>query len=261
MRSQGRGPAIARAAVSVLGSSLLLIVWVGVKSGLHISDRYLPSLTRVVEAAREIQPSIALHTLATASRIVMGMILGTVTAISLAITMCRFAIVRALLLPSVQALRAVPAVATVPFFLLWFGFSETGKVVMVLLGVALNILVAADQIIAGTPEKYRVALASLGYSVGQFPFSIVLPLMVDQLLPALRATAAVIFGVVIVSELLGSQLGLGYLIQTSYTTYSIHVIFLATIILGLLNIVFDSILQWTWSRICFWKSGEGARNT
>ena len=261
MSSKPRRKVPLATALSILGVGLPLLAWIGIKAWFGISDRYLPSPLSVWRAAEEIQPSVFLHTLATAARILIGMVLGTVVALAIALTMCRYSAIRRLFLPTVQSLRAVPAVATVPFFLIWFGFSESGKIIMVLLAVALNLLVAADHIIDETPEKYSVALRGLGHSVGEFPVSVALPLIVQRLLPALRTAAATIFGVVVVSELLGAQLGLGYLIQTSYATYSIHVIFMATIILGLLNVMFDAALRWTWGRIYFWNTGDYTRRS
>jgi ABC-type nitrate/sulfonate/bicarbonate transport system permease component len=60
-------------------------------------------------------------------------------------------------------------------------------------------------------------------------------------------------GVVIVSELLGSQVGLGYLMQTARSTFSMHVIFLAMIMLGALNALVDVTVTRLWSRSVYWR--------
>jgi sulfonate transport system permease protein len=247
--------------LAFLGVVLLFLVWLIAKFGCGISDRYLPSPARVVGAITEIQPSMILHTLATTARLVVGGVVGVVAGISMALAMSRFPTLERLLLPSVQALRSVPAVATVPFFLLWFGFAESGKFLMVLLGVGLNVLVAAEQIAVEIPEKYAIALRSFGHEPRNFPLSVTLPLILQSLLPTLRTSLSITFGVVIVSELLGSQLGLGYLIQTSRTTYSIHVIFLATAILGLLNVGFDRSIALIWKQLIYWKPTNSRRNS
>jgi ABC-type nitrate/sulfonate/bicarbonate transport system permease component len=59
--------------------------------------------------------------------------------------------------------------------------------------------------------------------------------------------------VVIVSELLGSQIGLGYLMQTARSTFSMHVIFLTTILLGLLNAAVDVGVTWGWQKMVYWR--------
>jgi ABC-type nitrate/sulfonate/bicarbonate transport system permease component len=141
----------------------------------------------------------------------------------------------------------------VPFFLLWFGFDETGKFLLIILGIGLNVLVAAYQVLEDMPQKYEVALTSFGHSPRSFPIAVSLPLIAERILPTLRTSLSIAFAVVIVAEMLGAQLGLGYVIQTSRTTYAIHVIFLATIFLGLLNVLLDKLLIYAWTAIVFWN--------
>nr|VFJ51593.1 MAG: sulfonate transport system permease protein [Candidatus Kentron sp. DK] len=241
-------------AVSTLGMFLLLIIWVAVKFGFHISDRYLPNPLAVITAFRDIEPSIFAHTWATVLRLFVGGVVGIGLGIGLAITMYHKPLLGKLLAPSIHALRSIPPVATVPFFLLWFGFEEKGKFLLILFGIGLNVLVAAYQILEDMPDKYKIALVSFGHSPRSFPVTVALPLVVERILPTIRTSLSIAFGVVIVAELLGSQQGLGYLIQTSRSTYAIHVIFLATLILGFLNILTDQLVTRSWQRLVYWNS-------
>lgn len=242
-----------RIATNLLGAVLPLLVWILVKYYFQISDRYLPSPLAVVTAFRDIEPSILLHASVTVIRLILGGTAGVFVGVATAILMHHSPIIGRLLTPAVQSLRSVPAVATVPFFLLWFGFEETGKFLLILLGIGLNVLVAAYQILEEMPEKYQVALHSFGHSPRSFPLIVSLPLIFERLLPTLRTSLSIAFGVVLVAELLGSQLGLGYVIQTSRTTYSIHVIFLAAIVLGVLNVLLDRSLVLLWNKLVYWR--------
>jgi ABC-type nitrate/sulfonate/bicarbonate transport system permease component len=242
-----------RYASSWIGAMLLLALWIGVKYGANVSDRYLPGPIKVISAVRDLEPSVVVHTAATSVRLLVGLIFGLIVGIGAAILLYSTPILDRLLMPSVQSLRSVPPIATVPFFLVWFGFSETGKLLLVLLGVGLNILVAAHQILIELPDKYIVAMLSFEHTAREYPIKVCLPAILQDLLPAIRTSLSVTFGVVIVSELLGSQVGLGYLIQTSRATYSMHVIFLVAFILGVLNVVLDRALVRLWSLLIFWK--------
>jgi ABC-type nitrate/sulfonate/bicarbonate transport system permease component len=237
----------------IVGGAFLLIVWIAVKYGFHVSDRYLPGPLAVATGFRDLQPSLLADIAATTIRLVVGSVAGVVVGIAVAIMMHSRPLLRRLLMPSVQAIRSVPAVATVPFFLLWFGFEEIGKFLLIVLGIGLNVLVAAHQILEEMPEKYQVALLSFGRSPRSFPITVSLPLVVERILPTLRTALSIAFGVVLVAEMLGSQVGLGYLIQTSRTTYSIHVIFLATMVLGALNVLVDWSLGLLWAQIVYWQ--------
>jgi ABC-type nitrate/sulfonate/bicarbonate transport system permease component len=150
-------------------------------------------------------------------------------------------------------MRSIPAIAAVPFFLLWFGFSEHGKILLVLTGIAFNIAVATNQVLSAIPEKDRILFRSFGIAPNAMIVDYMLPRLLEALLPTVRFSLSTAMGVVIVSELLGSQIGLGYLMQTARSTFSMHVIFLATIMLGVLNAIVDAVVVHLWSKSLYWK--------
>ena len=117
----------------------------------------------------------------------------------------------------IQALRSVPPISTVPFFLMWFGFSEFGKILLVVSGISLNTAIATLQILENIEEKYLIAFQSFGRERSDIPVLYLIPKALESLLPTIRFSLTVAFGVVLVSELLGAQVGLGYLIQSART--------------------------------------------
>jgi sulfonate transport system permease protein len=228
-------------------------LWIVLKQGL-VSDRCLPTPQAVLGACSELDPNIAYHfAFTTTVRLAVGFVAGVVAGILLGIAVHRYKWLNKLLVPTLNSMRSVPAIATVPFFLLWFGFSEVGKVILVVSGIAFNIAIATNQVLNDIPEKHRVMFKSFGISPTSMVLDYSLPRILESLLPTVRFSLSTAIGVVIVSELLGSQIGLGYLIQTARSTFSMHVIFLAMILLGILNTVFDISVTKLWTRAVFWK--------
>src|SRR5690242_11697588 len=111
-----------RIALATSGAFLIPVAWWAIKAFGNVPDLYLPSIASVVEAAVTIKPSLAYHTATTTVRLLIGFTAGTALGIAIAILFARWPKVDAFLSPSIHAMRAVPAAATVPFFLLWFGF-------------------------------------------------------------------------------------------------------------------------------------------
>jgi ABC-type nitrate/sulfonate/bicarbonate transport system permease component len=136
---------------------------------------------------------------------------------------------------------------------LWFGFAESGRLLLVVAGIAFNIAVATHQILSDVPEKQRILFKSFGIESSHLVRSYSIPRILESLLPTIRFSLSTAMGVVIVSELLGSQIGLGYLIQTARNTFSMHVIFLATILLGILNSLMDFLVTRVWSKAIYWR--------
>lgn len=245
---------LCRMLLATSGACLTLAVWLALKYGLSIEERYLPSPLAVLRAFVTVDdPNMVQHTLCTTFRIVAGLLAGTIVGIAGGVWLFSSHAARLLLMPTVQSFRSVPPIAAVPFILIWFGFAETGKVLLVLIAVSLNVLVATAQILADVKDKYVVAFNGFGMSSKDLPLSFLCPIILESLLPTVRFSLSLAIGVVVVSELLGSQIGLGYLIQTSRTTYAMHTIFAAVFILGALNWTLDWTIRYLWSLLVFWR--------
>lgn len=242
--------------ITLVGTILLLVVWVSLKFGFQIPDRYLPSPAAVVQALGDLEPSFWYHCGVTALRLIVGLLLGITIGIAMGIWFSWQPRLSRLLLPSVLSMRAIPPVAAVPFFLLWFGFSETGKLVIIVFGIAFNIAVATLQSVDSLPERYQMLFKSFNLPKGALPMSYSLPVALEALGPTVRFSVATAVGLVVVAELLGSQAGLGYLIQTSRSTFAMHTIFLATFGLAAIASIADWASQCLWRKILFWKTVE-----
>lgn len=239
--------------IPFVGAILTPLLWILLKSFVGISDRYLPSIKDVFFAVKDIEPNVFLHTFYTISRLIIGTLSGIFLGISLGLFAFKSTLFRKIAFPSIQSIRAIPPIATVPFFILWFGFSETGKYIMVILGIALNIGIATHQILTKIPEKYEILFKSFKIKPRKLTFTYSLPTVFENILPTIRFSLSTAIGLVVVSELLGAQVGLGYLIQTSRSTFSMHVVFLAAIILGIINFLMDYLVRLFWKRIIFWR--------
>jgi len=239
--------------LAVVGFVLIPVLWISIKQFGLVSDRYLPAPAAVIGACWDIQPNVFYHMAFTAFRLVTGFVAGVVAGVLLGIAINKSKVVSQLVSPMLDSMRSVPAVAIVPFFLLWFGFSEYGKILLVITGIAFNIAIATNQVLSEIPEKHRILFNSFGIAPTSMIRDYTLPRIMETLLPTVRFSLSTAMGVVIVSELLGSQIGLGYLMQTARSTFSMHVIFLATIMLGVLNAVVDRVLTRVWTKAVYWR--------
>jgi len=238
------------------GILLLPAIWFYLHYVVKIGDRFLPSPLRVYQALFELDPNIWIHLYATATRFVLGSLFGIVAGILIGFLLHRWNIIRRLLLPAIHALRATPPVAVVPFFLLWFGFSDIGRYILIIFGIGTSLAVATFQIIEEPPEKYRILFNSFSLNPRSQIMSFSLPFVIQEILPTIRFSLATAIGLVIVSEYLGAQTGLGYLIQVSLTTFSLHVVVLANILLGIILVVVDWLVIRLWHNLVFWEKQD-----
>jgi ABC-type nitrate/sulfonate/bicarbonate transport system permease component len=238
----------------LLGIFLVLILWIVIKYSFKIEDRFLPSPESLISAFSEIEPNIFIHSAYSFLRLIVGFVSGSVVGILFGLLFFKSRTIYNLLYPSFQSIRSIPPYATIPFFLLWFGFSETGKFIIILFGISFNLAIASFQALQNIKEKYHVFFNSINSNAKDHVRDFTLPYVLENILPTLRFSLSTAIGLVVVAEMLGSQLGLGYLIQTARSTFSLNVVFLAAIIFGIINYLSDQILIIIWKKIVFWKS-------
>lgn len=239
--------------IRVVGFLIMPALWILLKYCFEVSNRYLPAINDVFRAFEVINPSIWIHFIWSFGRLIIGFLGGCIIGVSLGMAMFKSQTILSLVYPAIQSLRSVPAAATVPFFLLWFGFEERGKLLLIFFGIAFNLAVATIEILKKIPDKYLVFFRSIGASPQRYVRVFALPFVLEKLLPTLRFSLSTAIGLVVISEFLGSQIGLGYLIQTARATFSMNVIFACTILFGVMNFIADRLLITIWRKLIYWK--------
>jgi ABC-type nitrate/sulfonate/bicarbonate transport system permease component len=231
---------------------LPIAIWIVVKHVFDISDRFLPGPASLLNAIKDLGWDLLQHTAATTVRALLGYLIGTAGGIFFALVAFRLNIL-SVLMPTINSVRAVPAIAAVPFFLLWFGFSETGRYLLVAMGLGLNVAVACAEVFDRPRQLDLVTFMNFGLPKQSLVFSYWLPRVIETLLPTLRFGIALALSLIVVSEMLGAQYGLGYLMQTSRATFSLNVLLLCAFLLGIIAIVGDRVVIAAWAGIVTWR--------
>ena len=193
---------------------LLAGAWeAGVDSGL-VSGRLLPPPSRIARTLWSLAQSgdLALHIEATLLRVGLGFALGAGAGILMGALVATLPRLRWLVDPSLQALRAVPSLAWVPLFILWFGILETPKVLLIAVGVFFPVYVGVAGAIASVDRKLVEVGRIFRLSKAAQVRRILLPAVLPATLTALRTGLGLGFLFVVAAELMGASEGLGYLL-------------------------------------------------
>ena len=134
---KGRWSRLARPVLGLLLPVGLAILWeLAVRAGLS-TGRLVPPPSRVYEQFAELASAGELqrHVIATLLRVAVGFGLGAAAGTLLGALAGYSGLVRRLVDPTLQGLRAVPSIAWIPLFILWLGIFETSKVALIAVGV------------------------------------------------------------------------------------------------------------------------------
>jgi sulfonate transport system permease protein len=121
-------------------------------------------------------------------------------------------LLRRLLDPSLQALRAIPSIAWIPLFILWLGIFESSKVTLIAVGVFFPVYLGLMGAIQSVDRK----LVEVGRAFRLSDFEMVRRILLPAVLPAyvisLRSGLGLGWMFVVAAELMGASEGLGYLL-------------------------------------------------
>ena len=149
--------------------------------------------------------------------------------------------------------RFTPALALLPLFVLWFGYGEGSKVLLIATSVAVVTILGAHQGVRSVPRVYLDAAAALGASPGLAFRKIVLPAALPHIFASLRIGLGLAWVTIVVAELIDARMpSLGYLLTLAgaYPRVPTMVVGIATI--GALVLAFDLLALWVHARATRW---------
>jgi ABC-type nitrate/sulfonate/bicarbonate transport system permease component len=231
--------------LSTLAILLYFALWFALtEQGFGIVPKIkFPSPLMVIEAAIRMADLIPGDIAATLLRVVIGFTLGVALGMGLGLLMSYSKKAQYFFDPLIESMRPVPVVAMIPFFLMWFGIGEMGKLLLITLGVFAIIVVSTVEAVRNVPEIFMKASHSLGASKAQRFRTIIIPAIIPELVGPLRVAAALSFTLVVAAEFMGAQAGLGYRILEARRLFNTDVILLGITIIGILSAIADAAIR------------------
>ncbi|AOY16307.1 sulfonate ABC transporter permease [Bacillus sp. ABP14] len=155
--------------------------------------------------------------------------------------------------PSVQMLRTVPHLAVAPLFVLWFGFGETSKVLLIADGAFFPLYVNAFLGIRGVDSKLFDVARVLEFSKRKLITKLILPAALPNLLLGARLSLGVAWVSLVVAELMGSTEGIGYMIMDARQFSNTDIVFVGIIIFAFVGKFSDSLVRLLEVKFLRWR--------
>jgi ABC-type nitrate/sulfonate/bicarbonate transport system permease component len=216
---------------------------------------FLPGPWLVVGAVLELAAKGQLwaHVGATLARVVLGFATGACLALVLGLLAGRLRLVQNLIEPIVELLRPIPPLAVLPLFIVWIGIGETSKVGFITYATFFPMFLTTVDAVRRIDPLLGRAAQSLGASALQLFVRVVLPAALPEILTGLRLGVALSFFVIVISEFIGAEQGLGYLINDGRNFFLVPQMLGAAIVLGLLGYAGNALVRLLERRLLRWQ--------
>lgn len=244
---------------SVGAIAVLLLIWVAGWLTHVINPGYFPTPATLWEAWVDLVKNgysghpLVQHIGISLFRTLAGFAIGVAIGIPVGLLAGYSRRAGAIISPIMAFVRPIPPIAFIPMSVLYFGLGEVGKIVLIVF-VSFNYVQANAQAgAANIPIMYLRAAESLGLSRMQTFRRVILPGALQQIFTGLKVALALSWAVVVAAELVGAQIGLGFMISDAAQLFRISVVYIGIILIGIIGLIMNITLNSIESRIVHWK--------
>jgi sulfonate transport system permease protein len=219
----------------------LIAVWqIAAQLG-WLSSRILPEPRAVLKAAWALAASGELwtHVKVSAWRALSGFAAGGGLGLLLGLLTGTFRHAETLLDTTLQMIRNIPALALIPLVILWFGIDESAKLFLVSVGVFFPVYLNTFHGIRSVDQGLIEMAKSYGLSGWALYRDVILPGALPSILVGVRFALGLVWVLLIVSETISAQAGIGYMTMNAREFLQTDVVLVGILLYALLGKLAD----------------------
>lgn len=233
--------------------AILFALWEIAPRAGWVAELFVPPLTSTIVAGVTNYQQYGRELMVTLYEVAISMMLACGGGIVIGAIIGSIAPLRNMLLPLISTLYAVPLVIIYPLFVVWLGLGPPSKIAFAsIIGFFPAALSTAAGIQTIDPQLL-VAARSMGATVWQRLTRVLIPAAIPTVLSGLRLGGALSIVGVVVSEMLVSSKGIGYLISFYRQSLDSPRIYASILLVLFLAVGFDSVVQYLERRTAVWR--------
>jgi sulfonate transport system permease protein len=231
---------LARLAPWIVPLGLLAIWQISAQAG-WLSSRVLPEPWAVLKATWTLSASGELwrHVTVSLWRATSSFLVGGGLGLLLGLLTGTFKTAETLLDTTLQMIRNIPALALIPLVILWFGIDETAKLFLVSIGVFFPVYLNTFHGIRAVDSGLIEMAKSYGLSGWPLYRDVILPGALPSILVGVRFALGLVWVLLIVSETISAQSGIGYMTMNAREFLQTDVVLVGILLYALLGKLAD----------------------
>jgi NitT/TauT family transport system permease protein len=186
-------------------------------------------------------------------RAAMGLLLAVVVGGALGIFMAWWKPVNVLLSPLVEIFYPLPKSALIPVTVIWLGFGDGSKILLIFLGCMLPVTIGAFNGARSSEQTLVWSARSMGANRLRMLWDVVLPSAMPELLNGIRTALALSFILLVSSELIVAREGFGHLIGFLGSNGSYDAMYAVVLTVAFIGFAADRGYQMFMNRMLQWR--------
>jgi NitT/TauT family transport system permease protein len=234
---------------------LLAVAWELV-AWLHlVSSDALPTLSSVIVSWFDMvkDGELVSNGISSLYRAFAGLALAVLIGATLGIFMAWWKPVNVLLSPIVEVFYPLPKSALIPVTVIWLGFGDGSKILLIFLGCMLPVTIGAFNGARSSDQTLLWSARCMGASRLRVLRDVVLPSAMPELLNGIRTALALSFILLVSAELIVAHRGFGYLIGVLGSNGTYDAMYAVVLTVAFLGFAADRIYLAITRRVLQWR--------
>lgn len=247
-----RGWSRARKATSSL---VILGTWEAMAHSGWVSPLLLPTIEGVLQEAARMAGNLSLfvHVGHSVFRALVGFLLATVVGVIIGFLMGRFRAAELALERFFAVTYPVPKISIYPILVFIFGLGNISKIALIFLECVYPMVINTYYGTRAVNPLLYWAARNMGAGPGVIFRRVVIPAAAPHIFAGIRIALPIALVLVVITEMIGSNNGLGYLIIYSSASFRSRDMFVGILGIGVVGFIFDNLLVWARRRLIFWE--------
>ena len=222
---------------------VLFIVWELAIAVFKIPAYLIPSPVDVAKTMVAEWPDLWRQSIVTGMATLGGFGLSIVIGIPMAMSIAYSRAVESYVYPLMVFSQSIPKVAIAPLFVVWFGFGIFPKIVSAFLLGFFPVVVATVMGFKSVEPDMLDLAKSMRASRWQTFTKISLPNALPSIFSGLKVSATLAVVGAVVGEFVGSNSGIGYVLQIANGNFNLPLMFAALVLLSLMGVILFAIVE------------------
>jgi NitT/TauT family transport system permease protein len=182
-----------------------------------------------------------------------GFLLGAVLGIIVGVILGSSPVLSGIFRPFLVSLNSIPRLALVPLFILWFGFGLQMKVALVSLIVFFLVFYATYEGVRDVEQRLLDVLKVMDASKLTLQMKVRIPSAMAWIIQGLQVSIPYALVAAVTAEIIGSNTGIGFLIQRSAGVFYTAGVFAGIVLLVIVAVIINALVTLVERRLLRWK--------
>ncbi|MCB2173853.1 ABC transporter permease [bacterium] len=152
--------------------------------------------------------------------------------------------------------RSIPKTALAPLLIVWFGFGDFPKVLLIGLAAFFYTVIPTLEGVQNVDRHLVKSARSMGANDRQIVFGVILPAAMPSIYAGIRIASASSFVILLFVEIISGNSGLGFLLEDARESLNTSTMFMTLIVVGVLGFSLDWLVRYTEKKVMPWQKGK-----